>query len=159
MGFIAVCAMPDKKLREAQSRNNFLLQKLLAKLDNSNHEKGNPSPTNIPSAHLQNNQAPEKRSTAADNHHEIKEKAMPQSDLQAHISQASSSQQQEKYQKAIELWKNNQKIEAEKILAEIPNWKDATTLLDKLRVEIADDAMKQEDFDTALSYYKKTGRQ
>ena len=163
MGFIAVCAMPDKRLHELQSKNIFLLEKILSETKDNN-KSGNEKTSDNPNTEQrkQNTPAVVNHPSETDNHQELKEKQKSQVVSQpekARTSQSSDSQQQDKYQKAMSLWENGQKIEAEKILAEISGWKDATALLNKIRIEIADDAMKHQDFDTALSYYKKTGNQ
>ena len=162
MGFIAVCAMPDKKMHELLNRNNFLLAKILSETpDNNKPEKEKMINVPNPETGKQKSPGAAKHPSETDNHQEMKEKPKSQLDSQTKNTSAPqiSDSQQEKYQKAMNLWGNGQKREAEKLLAEIPDWKDAAALLNKIRIEIADDAMKQEDFDTALSYYQKTGKQ
>lgn len=59
------------------------------------------------------------------------------------------------YLTAIEHIEKGEKLEAEKILVNLAGWKDVDDRLDKLREEIADNAVQTDDFDTAIAYYNK----
>ena len=59
------------------------------------------------------------------------------------------------YESALDLWKNGEKLQAEQGLQSLVGWRDAEEKLAALRLEIADDAAMNEDYDTALAYYGK----
>ena len=62
------------------------------------------------------------------------------------------------YEAALTSWNNGKKFEAEQSLQPLTGWRDAGEKLAALRLEIADEAAKNEDYDTALAYYGKVPR-
>lgn len=62
------------------------------------------------------------------------------------------------YETAMTLWDNGEKLKAEQSLQSLIGWRDVNEKLMVLRLEIADDATKSEDYDTALTYYGKVPR-
>lgn len=59
------------------------------------------------------------------------------------------------YEAAIKHWQDGEKLQAEQELQALSGWKVADEHLISLRLEIADDAANNEDYDTALEYYGK----
>ncbi len=59
------------------------------------------------------------------------------------------------YQTAIEHIEKGERFEAETILVSITGWRDVDDRLETLREEIADQAMEESDFNTAVAYYNK----
>ena len=59
------------------------------------------------------------------------------------------------YDAALALWNNGEKLQAEQGLQSLVGWRDVDEKLVALRLEIADDAVKSENYDTALAYYGK----
>ncbi len=59
------------------------------------------------------------------------------------------------YEAAIKHWQDGEKLQAEQELQVLSGWKVADEHLISLRLEIADDAANNEDYDTALEYYGK----
>ena len=59
------------------------------------------------------------------------------------------------YYTALNHWSSGEKIRAEEELQALAGWKDTGEKLAALRLEIADEAAANEDYDTALAYYEK----
>ena len=59
------------------------------------------------------------------------------------------------YQAALTLWNNGEKLQAEQGLQSLVGWRDVDEKLMALRLDIADDAVKSENYDRALAYYGK----
>lgn len=61
----------------------------------------------------------------------------------------------EEYNLAIQHWNDGEKFQAEQELQALIGWREATDKLSALRLEIADDAYANGDYDQALAYYGK----
>lgn len=61
----------------------------------------------------------------------------------------------EDYNLALQHWNDGEKFQAEEKLQALIGWREAADKLASLRLEIADDAYENVDYDQALSYYGK----
>ena len=61
----------------------------------------------------------------------------------------------EEYNLALQHWNDGEKIQAEQELQALIGWREATDKLSALRLEIADDAVHEKNYDQAITYYNK----
>ena len=150
IAFIIASGLPDIKLRAKQDKTNALLTSLVFQERDTNHTNANNSESAAGSV---------EKSVQGNHVQKMNAEDVSKSKQKQSSDRKFSDTEKEKiYQKAMDYLENGEKIEAEKLLTTLNGWRDATQKVKALREEIADQAMENGDYDTAVMYYKKTGQ-